>query len=100
MSEPSTSSGAQPPAPSDQLTFALPHAEALVAFDLIARLVEDQENEALRESFEHPAEIAALWALVAAFEQVLSEPFAEDYRALVDKAREQVAAHMGMPDAD
>lgn len=80
--------------PSDEVRVTLHRAEALVAFDLIARLVEDQEGEALREIFEHPAELASLWALIAAFEQELSEPFAEDYRALIDKAREDVLARM------
>ena len=83
-----------PPAAHDDVTLTLRRAEALVAFDLIARLVEEPEGEALRESFEHPAEIASLWALVAAFEQVLDEPLADDYRALLEQARENVVAHM------
>lgn len=94
MSEHSNDSTGAASAPSDEVTVSLHRAEALVAFDFIARLVEEQEGEALRETFEHPAELASLWALIAALEQVLSEPFAEDYRAAIDTARAEVLARM------
>lgn len=79
------------PAP-DEVTLTLPRAAALVAFDVIARLVEEQDAEAQSDLFDHPAEPAALWMLVAAFEQVLSEPFAEDYRAVLEEARRALVA--------
>ncbi|MEP9350264.1 hypothetical protein [Xanthobacter sp. KR7-225] len=74
----------------DEVTLALPRAAALVAFDFIARLVDEQDPEAQSALFDDPAEPAALWTLVAAFEQVLNEPFAEDYRAVLDEARRKV----------
>lgn len=95
MSEnsPEHAAGGTLPASPEEVTLTLHRAEALVAFNLVARLVEDQEDEALREIFEHPAEPAALWALLSAFEQVLNEPFSEDYPAELDKARDEVIAH-------
>lgn len=78
----------EPEAPAaDMVTLALPRDAALVAFDFIARLVDEPDAEAQGALFDHPAEPAALWTLVAAFEQVLSEPFAEDYRAVLEAAR-------------
>lgn len=81
-------------APTGDVVLTLDRSVALVAFDLLARLIEDPENEALRESFEHPAELASLWAVISAFEQVLSEPFADDYRDILQKAREKVTARL------
>lgn len=71
----------------DDVTLTMPRDAALVAFDFIARLVDEQDPETQGATFDHAAEPAALWTLVAAFEQVLSEPFADDYQAVLAAAR-------------
>lgn len=92
MSETANASPAQEPG--DTVTLTLRRPEALVAFELIARLLEGPESEALRETFEHPADLPALWALLTAFEEELSEPSAEHFRAALESARVEVVAHI------
>ncbi|MBB6309259.1 hypothetical protein [Xanthobacter tagetidis] len=78
----------EPETPADDMvTLTLPRDAAIVAFDVIARLADPPDAELQSARFGHPAEPAALWTLVAAFEQVLSAPFAEDYRGELEAAR-------------
>lgn len=62
----------------------LSRAEALVLFELLHRL-EDEEVV-----MEDDAEQVALWRLSAALERTLVEPFQPDYRELLERARSEL----------
>jgi len=82
-------------AQSDQVQVTLDHAVALVLFDFLARAADEEEGEFLADALQHKAELPALWATLAALENVLPEPFAADYGAQVKAARAQVIATLG-----
>jgi hypothetical protein len=63
--------------------------EALVLFDWIHRTEEERQFGSVTE---HPAEIAALWALSCVLESTLVGPFRLDYKRLVDEARRRLIA--------
>ena len=81
--------------PRDEVVLTLNHSVALVVFDLLARMVDQHDAEGIRELLDHPGEVAALWSLMAAFEQVLDEPLEADYRQLIVAARDDVVARLG-----
>ncbi|WP_051357317.1 hypothetical protein [Azorhizobium doebereinerae] len=81
--------------PDGEVVLTLNHSVALVVFDLLARLLDRHDAEGVRDLLEHPAEVAALWSLMATFEQVLDEPKEADYRKLIAAAREGVVARLG-----
>ncbi len=81
--------------PTGEVVLTLNHSVALVVFDLLARMVDQQDTEGVRELLQHPGEVAALWSLMAAFEQVLNEPLEADYRQLITAARDDVVARLG-----
>ncbi|WP_341989306.1 hypothetical protein [Azorhizobium sp. AG788] len=81
--------------PGGEVVLTLNHSVALVVFDLLARMVDHQDAEGVRELLDHPGEVAALWSLMAAFEQVLNEPLEADYRQLIMSARDDVVARLG-----
>lgn len=70
-------------------------AEALVLFDLLARLVEEQHARQLRALTEHDAEIWALNSVYLSLQRILSQPFSGDYRQAVDLARFEVSTACG-----
>ncbi len=63
--------------------------EALVVFDFLHRW-EDSGDLLLR-----PGERTALWALSAALERVLAEPFDPQYAEMVEHARARLSAREG-----
>jgi len=79
----------------DRITVDLDRSVALVIFDFLARTSDEQAGEPFAEALDHPAELHALWALLAALDEVLTEPFQRDYQRHVDKARQWVITHMG-----
>lgn len=64
----------------DPVTITLTRAEALVLFEWLHRLDDEPGNV-------DDAEQIALWRLSGALERTLSEPFAPDYRTLLQRAR-------------
>jgi hypothetical protein len=68
--------------PNDRVVLRLKKAEALVLFDWL-----HQHEDDLEQWVEDPAELAALWAITNALEQLLSEPFRADYVELLEAAR-------------
>jgi hypothetical protein len=79
----------------DQIELMLDRSVALVLFDFLARAADEEEGEFLSEALQHKAELPALWATLAALENVLPEPFAADYSAQVKQARAAVIARLG-----
>ena len=79
----------------DRITVDLDRSVALVVFDFLARTSDEQDGEPLQEALDHPAELPALWALLAALDEVLPETFERDYPQQVEKARQWVVAHLG-----
>ena len=82
-------------AASDDITVTLDRAVALVLFDFLARTADEEDGELLADALQHKAELPALWATLAALENVLSEPFAADYSAQIKAARANVIAKLG-----
>jgi hypothetical protein len=79
----------------DTVTLTLDRSVALVIFDFLSRTADEDEGELLADAFESKAELPALWSLLAELEEVLTEPFADDYRSLVDAARADVSKRFG-----
>jgi hypothetical protein len=69
-----------------EVSLALTKSEALVLFELLARI-----DKAASLEFEHPAEQTVLWTLEAQLEKALVEPFSPEYDKLLADARKQVA---------
>lgn len=65
--------------------------EALVLFELLHRW----EDRGKIDSVLEPGEQVALWALSGRLESILVKPFEDDYRDLVDDARQRLADHGG-----
>jgi hypothetical protein len=70
-----------------QLQIEVSRDEALVLFELLARF---QETGTL--SVQHPAEFLALSQVAGQLETALVEPFAPEYRELLERARAKLAA--------
>jgi len=69
------------------VTLQLPRDAALVLFEWIHRLDDDDQ---LRRTAVHGGEVVALWSLSGTLEKELTEPFAKDYKDLVAKARDRL----------
>jgi hypothetical protein len=82
-------------ADSDEISVTLDRSVALVLFDFLARATDEEEGEFLADALLHTAELPALWATLAALEEVLTEPFAADYSAQVKAARAKVITRLG-----
>jgi hypothetical protein len=72
--------------PDQDVLLRLDSDEALVLFEWVARIAEDEAH-----GFQHPAERVALWGLQGALERALVEPLKPDYRELLDAARNRLA---------
>lgn len=83
----------------DPLTLPLDRAVALTLFEFLSRVMDECDGEPIDAAVDHNAEIPALWALLAALEEHLDEPFASDYRARLKAARQAVIARFGKPPA-
>ena len=84
-------------ADSDEIAVTLDRSVALVLFDFLARATDEEEGEFLADALLHKAELPALWAMLAALESVLAEPFAADYGARIRAARVAVVQKLGAP---
>jgi hypothetical protein len=79
----------------DAVTLTLDRSVALVIFDFLSRTTDEDEGELLADALESKAELPALWSLLAELEDVLTEPFADQYRSLVEAARVDVIKRFG-----
>jgi len=70
------------------MKFELDKDEALVLFDLLARLSDDLEM--LEELLPDIAERRVLWRIEGQLEKELAEPFMPNYPKLVEEARNNV----------
>jgi hypothetical protein len=82
-------------AASDDITVTLDRSVALVLFDFLSRTTDEEDGEPLNEALQHKAELPALWAMLAALESALTEPFASDYRTLLKAAQKDVISKLG-----
>jgi hypothetical protein len=82
---------------SDQVHVTLDRSVALVLFEFLSRTTDEEDGEPLAEALQFKAELPALWATLAALEEVLTEPFAADYGAQVKAARAHVFKTFGGP---
>lgn len=64
--------------------------EALVLFEFLARSIDERGGTDLLALTCHDAELWTLNAVHCALESELAEPFRDDYRTLVDGARERL----------
>lgn len=81
--------------PTDVISLPLDRAVALTLFEFLSRVLDECDGEPIDAAIEHNAELPALWALFAALEEQLDEPFAADYRAKLKAAREAVIKSSG-----
>lgn len=79
----------------EPIALELDRALALVLFEFLARVADEQDGEPLAAALAHDAELPALWALLAHLEDHLDETFADDYRDKINQAREAVLLHFG-----
>ena len=79
----------------EETTIKLDRSVALVLFDFLSRTTDEEDGEPLNDALQHKAELPALWATLAALEEVLTEPFAADYSARVKAARAEVIKKLG-----
>lgn len=70
----------------DEISIRLSRDQALVLFEWLART----SAADIPAVFEDQAEQRALWDLEASLESVLAEPLREEYRELVEAARERL----------
>ena len=82
-------------AASDHVQVTLDRSVALVLFDFLSRTADEEGGEPLNDALQHKAELPALWATLAALEDVLTEPMAPDYGVQVKAARADVIASLG-----
>jgi hypothetical protein len=75
--------------PDGSVAFKLSKSEALVLFDWIHRL-EDEDGGLIRLGFADQAEQRVVWDLSTSLERLLAEPFRDDYLAIINAARSQV----------
>ena len=79
----------------DDITVTLDRSVALVLFEFLSRTTDEEDGEPLAEALQFKSELPALWATLAALEDVLTEPFAADYGARVKAARADVFRKFG-----
>jgi hypothetical protein len=79
----------------DTTTITLDRSVALVLFDFLSRTADEEEGAPLNEALQHKAELPALWATLAALEEVLPEPMAPDYGTKVKAARADLVKRLG-----
>jgi hypothetical protein len=82
-------------AKSGETTLILDRDVALVLFDFLARVADEEEGEPLAEALANEAELPALWSLLAELEEALTEPSDENYMRLVAEARTRVMKKFG-----
>lgn len=73
----------------DSVYLRMSRDEALVLFEWVHRH-EDADVD-LSQMVSHPAERETLWAISAALEKLLPEPFRNDYQGLVRRARDRIS---------
>ena len=79
----------------DTASVVLDRDVALVLFDFLARVVDEEQGEPLGEALIDPAELQALLSLFIDLEDVLTEPSDENYTRLVREARARVMKKFG-----
>lgn len=77
------------------VVLTLPSDCALVLFELLSRLVRDENGMALLPLAHHDAELWALNSVVNRLESELADPLRDDYLARLDEARARVAERNG-----
>lgn len=73
------------------VTIELGRIEALVLFEFLHRLDEDEADQRSID----PPERLALWRLEAALERTLDEPLRPDYHQLLERARGELHREAG-----
>ena len=81
----------------DTASLVLDRDVALVLFDFLARVVDEEEGEPLADALADPAELHALLSLFADLEEALTEPSQDDYAQRVEAARARVLQKFGRP---
>jgi hypothetical protein len=79
----------------EEVTFTLTKEEALVLFEMLQRLVEDNEK-ALLPLLHSSAEFAVLCRMNSHLEKTLAEPLRDNYEALLLKARKAILRQSGV----
>jgi hypothetical protein len=80
--------------PSGDVVMTLDRSVAVVLLDLISRITSDPAEQDARDDLEHPAELAALYAVRGVLENALGEPLADNYEQQIDEARTAVITRL------
>jgi len=80
------------------IALSLDRAVVLTLFEFLSRVLDECDGEPIDAAIDHNAELPALWALFAALEEQLDEPFAADYRVRLKAARDAVVKRLGKVD--
>jgi len=70
---------------SNDVKITFTHDEALVLFEMMSRF-----SDTDKISIEHQSEERALWNLCCSLEEIMVEPFMENYGELLHEARERL----------
>jgi hypothetical protein len=70
----------------DEINIRLTKDEALVLFEFISRFNE-ADHKAL---FQDQSEQKMMWLMEGQLQKILAEPFRQDYKEIIDKARNNV----------
>ena len=70
----------------NKVNIELTKEEAIVLFEFLSRF---NENDAF-DKFEDQAEQRVLWNIECVLEKELSEPLRDDYKEIIEKAREKI----------
>lgn len=79
----------------DTASVVLDRDVALVLFEFLARVVDEEEGEPLAEALADDSELHALVSLFADLEDALTEPADENYLRLLQEARARVLKKFG-----
>ncbi|TSD87067.1 hypothetical protein FFK22_019455 [Mycobacterium sp. KBS0706] len=77
------------------IPLSLTRDEAVVLFEFLARTLDDENGERLREAAQHDGELWGLTRLLGYLDRTLSEPFLPDYQARVEAARQRLVEKCG-----
>ncbi|WP_225767275.1 hypothetical protein [Inquilinus sp. Marseille-Q2685] len=74
----------------ESIPLALTRDEAVVLLEFLARTLDDENGNRLRDAVRHDGELWALTRLQGYLERTLSEPFLADYKARIEAARQRL----------
>lgn len=79
----------------DEITLTITRDEAIVLHEWLARVVDDENADGIKETLEDDAEVWALDAVLILLEKALDEPLNENFDKILKGARKRLKAANG-----